>query len=205
MAHVHGHGQGGGHHHHHAAPEKMNKVFAIAVIANLLFTAIEAVYAIFANSMSLLADAGHNLGDVLGLLFAWAASWLMTLPASRKYSYGFKRTSMMAALSNALLLVAASGVIIYESIVKLIHPSPVDEKVVIIVAAIGIVVNGATAALFVKGHKDDLNIKGAFLHLASDALISVGVVIVGIVILYTHWLWLDPVVGIAIVIAILMN
>ncbi len=211
MGHHHGHDHQDNHHHHHGhghhhhAPDNFNRAFAIAVLANLAFTGIEAFYAIMAHSMSLLADAGHNLGDVLGLLMAWIASWLLTIKPSRKFSYGYKRTTILAALGNAILLILASAIILRESIEKLMHPAAVHEPTVMIVAAIGIFVNGATAMLFARGSKDDINIKGAFMHLAADALISVGVVITGAVILWTGWYALDPIVGIAIVVAIVIG
>lgn len=191
------------HSHHH--PTTYNKAFFLAVALNLGFTIIEAIYAVIANSMSLLADAGHNLGDVLGLVLAWGANYLLSKPASERYSYGYKRTTILAAIMNAFLLVATSAIIAYESIWKFFNPSEVTEIIVIIVAAIGILINGGTALLFISGTKEDLNIKGAFLHLATDALISVGVVIVGIAIYYTDWEWLDPCVGLAIVVIILIG
>ena len=193
------------HDHHTHSPESFNLAFALAVGLNLGFTVIEAVYAIMANSMSLLADAGHNLGDVLGLVLAWGANWLLTKPSSERYSYGFKRTSILAAIANALFLVAACAIITYESIAKLLNPQPVHEMTVIIVAAIGIVINLGTALLSIRGSKDDLNIKGAFLHLASDALVSVGVVIAGVIIIASGWLWVDPLAGLLIVVTILLG
>ena len=189
-------------HHQHNTPT-FNSAFAIAVILNLGFTLIEALYAVTANSMSLLADAGHNLGDVVGLALAWGASVLVTRGASAKYSYGFKRTTILAAIVNALILVGTSTVIAYESIYKLLNPVTVHELTVIIVAFLGILINGGTAMLFMRGQATDLNIKGAFLHLAYDALISFGVVLTGFAILYTQWHWLDPAVGLIIVVAIL--
>lgn len=201
----HSHEHGGGHGHHHPVPQSFNKSFGIAVLLNLAFTILQATYAIIANSMSLLADAAHNFGDVFGLILAWGASWLLTLPASKRYSYGFKRTTIIAALSNALILVAASALIIYESIYKLWHLTQVNEQIVIVVALIGIVINGGTAMLFMKGAHDDLNIKGAFLHLMGDALISIGVVISGVLILFTKQIWIDPLVGILIVVVILVG
>jgi cobalt-zinc-cadmium efflux system protein len=203
MGHHHNHGHS--HHDHHHAPKSFNLAFALAVGLNFGFTIIEAIYAILANSMGLLADAGHNLGDVLGLLFAWGASWLLTLPATERYSYGYKRTSILAAIINALFLVATCAIIAYESIIKIMQPAPINEMMVIVVAAIGIVINGSTALLFMRGQKEDLNIKGAFLHLASDALISLGVVIAGFIVLKTGKFWIDPIVGILIVIAILIS
>lgn len=203
MGHHHHHGHNHGHdHHHHQAPQSFTLAFALAVGLNLTFTLIEAVYALLANSMSLLADAGHNLADVLGLVLAWGAMWLLSKKASDKYSYGFKRTTILAAITNALILVGTTIAIAIESIHKLLEPTVVNEKIIIIVALIGIFVNGGTALLFSKG-QDDLNIKAAFLHLAYDALISLGVVITGIIIYYTHWLWLDAIVGLGIAVAIL--
>ena len=201
MAHSHSHD----HHNVDSAYSKINLSFAIAVGANLLYTFIEGGYAIYANSMGLLADAGHNLGDVLGLLLAWGASWLMVQPAKDRYSYGYKRSSVLASLLNAFLLVAASAIIAYESIVKLIHPNPVSEITVIIVAAIGIVVNTSSAMLFAKNNKHDLNIKGAFLHLIADALLSGGVLVTGIVVYYTGWTRLDPLIGLVIIAVILIG
>lgn len=201
MVHSHSHD----HHHHNvdSAYSKINLSFAIAVGANLLYTFIEGGYAIYADSMGLLADAGHNLGDVLGLLLAWGASWLMVQPAKDRYSYGYKRSSVLASLLNAFLLVAASAIIAYESIVKLIYPSPIGEVTVIIVAAIGIVINASSAMLFAKNNKHDLNIKGAFLHLMADALLSFGVLVTGIIVYYTGWMRLDPLVGLVIVTVII--
>ena len=193
------------HGHHGHSEQKFNRSFAIAVFLNLIFTFTQAGYAIAANSMSLLADAAHNFADVLGLLFAWGANWLLTKPASERYSYGYKRTSILAAIINALLLVATSAIIGYESILKLMSPEPVKEIIVIVVAAIGIAINGGTAMMFFSGSHVDLNIKGAFLHLAADALISVGVVIAGIIIYFTGWNWLDPIIGLGIVVTILFG
>lgn len=190
-------------HHHHHTPKGFNLAFAISVTLNLIYTVVQAGFAIHAGSMSLLADAGHNLSDVLGLLLAWGASWLLTRPATERYSYGYKRTSILAALVNATVLVGTSCIIAYESIHKLFHPHSVDVLIVIIVAFVGIIVNAGTALLFMKHRHDDLNIKGAFLHLASDALVSLGVVIAGIVIYYTNVVWIDPVIGLLIVATIL--
>ncbi|MCK4608742.1 MAG: cation transporter [Gammaproteobacteria bacterium] len=190
-------------HIHNRTPQRLNKAFAIATALNLAFTIIEAVYAVSAHSMSLLADAGHNLGDVLGLLFAWLASWLITKKSTARYSYGFKRTTILAAIFNSLILVATSSVIAYESIVKIIHPTIVNEHTIIIVAAIGIVINAGSALLFMHNYKEDLNIKGAFLHLAYDSLISVGVVVAGLIILVTGWTYLDPIIGLGIVVVII--
>ncbi len=197
---THSHSHGGGHSHHgHGHARSFNRAFAIAVSATLIYSITEAGYAIYADSMSLLADAVHNLGDVLGLVLAWIANWLLSFPARKRYSYGFKRTTIIAALSNAVILVATSALIAYEAIHKLFNLTSVNENVVISIGLIGILVNGGASLLFMRGAEDDINIKGAFLHLLADALILVGVVVSAIIIHYTNWLWIDPVVGLIIV------
>jgi cobalt-zinc-cadmium efflux system protein len=202
--HHHDHsGHGGGHSHAHHAPNSFNMAFAIAISVNFGFTLIEVIYAWLANSMGLMADAAHNFGDVFGLVLAWGANMLLALPARRRYSYGFKRTTILAALANAAILVASSSLIAFESIRKLITITQVNEKLIIIVALIGIVVNGSTALLFMKGAHDDLNIKSAFVHLLSDALLAFGVVVGGIIIYFTQAYWVDPCIGLLIVITIL--
>lgn len=201
MGHHHHHGHD--HSHHNIQAGSFNAAFVVAISLNLIFTGFEASYALIANSMGLLADAAHNLGDVLGLVMAWGANLLLKRTATPKYSYGYKKTTILAALANALLLVFTSAIIMYESINKLIYSAPLDEWIVIIVALIGIVINGGTALLFMRGRDQDINIKGAFLHLAYDALIAAGVVVAGIIILYTNWVWLDPVIGLIIVTVIL--
>ena len=186
-------------HHHAPAGGSFNAAFAIAITLTLGYTLIEAGYGFYAHSMSLLADSVHNLGDSLGLILAWIANWLLTFPAKKRYSYGFKRTSIFAALANAFILVSTSVLIGYEAIRKLFNLSTVDENVIIVVGIIGILVNVGSSLLFMRGAKDDINIKGAFLHLMGDALILGGVVVAAIIIHYTNWLWLDPVMGIMIV------
>jgi cobalt-zinc-cadmium efflux system protein len=206
MSHSHHHTHTHDHHgHHHHVPTTFNKAFAIAAILNLGFTLIEAIFALHAHSMGLLADAVHNLGDVLGLLMAWGANTLLSRNATEKYSYGYKKTTILSALANALMLVFVSALIIYESISRLFHPGAVQELIIIIVAAIGIVINGGTALLFLKGSEKDLNVKGAFLHLTYDALISVGVVLSGVIIYFIGWVQIDPIVGLIIVTLILIN
>ncbi len=197
MSHTHHHS------HTHSHPQSFNLAFAIAVILNFGFTICQFFYAFKASSMSLMADAAHNLGDVFGLLLAWGANWLLTRPARKRYSYGYKRTTILAALTNALILVATVALIAFESIEKLLQPNLINAKIVIFVALIGIVINGSTALLFMKGAHDDLNIKGAFIHLLGDALISIGVVIAACITYFTHWLWIDPVMGLLIVLIIL--
>jgi cobalt-zinc-cadmium efflux system protein len=192
-----------GHSHAHHAPQSFNMAFAIAVTLNLGFTLLEIIYALFANSMGLLADAAHNFGDVFGLVLAWGANWLLTLPPRKRYSYGYKRTTILAAIANSLILVSSSVLIAYESIHKLMNVTVVNENIIIVIALIGIFVNGGTALLFMRGSEEDLNIKGAFTHLMADALVAMGVVIGGILIHYTGQMWIDPAVGLLIVVIIL--
>ncbi|MDA8951109.1 cation diffusion facilitator family transporter [Pseudomonadales bacterium] len=193
-------------HHSHHAPSfsgKINLSFGLAVFANLSFTIVEAALALEADSMGLLADAGHNLSDVLGLVLAWIASYLATKKAGARFSYGYRRTTILAALANAITLLFASIYIAFGALEKLSSTTTVQTEIVIYVAAIGIVINGGAALLFMKQSHHDLNIKGAFLHLAFDALVSAGVVVAGIVMLYTDAYWIDPVVALAIVSVIL--
>jgi cobalt-zinc-cadmium efflux system protein len=192
-----GHAHGG--HGHSHAPANFDRAFAIGVGLNVTFVVVEAIYGVLANSLSLLADAGHNLGDVAGLLLAWGAAWLSRRAPTAKRTYGYGRTSILAALANAVLLLVAIGAIGWEAIQRFRSPEPVQGMTVMIVAAIGILVNGGTALLFMRGRKGDINIRGAFLHMASDAGISAGVVIAGLVMMLTGWLWLDPVVSLLLV------
>lgn len=196
MAHSHGHshahshrGSGG---HDHPAPADFGPAFAIGILLNLGFVAIETAYGFWANSMALLADAGHNFSDVLGLVIAWVAAALAKRPPSRRFSYGLRGASILAALANALILLGAVAFIVYHAVVRLIIPDVVDGEAVMIVAAIGIMINGATAWLFARGRRSDLNIRGAYLHMVADALVSAGVVVAGVGIATTGWLWLDP-------------
>ena len=189
------HDHGHGHYHHHAVPKDFSRAFLVGIILNVSFVGIEAVYGFFSNSLSLLADAGHNLGDVLGLALAWGAAHLSKKQATDRFSYGLKSTSIMAALINAAVLLLAVGAIMMESIQRFMHPNPIHGMTVVTVAAIGICVNGFTALLFSTGHHD-LNVRGAFMHMLSDALISLGVVISAFIYLKTGWVWLDPVVSI---------
>ncbi len=193
-----------GHEHTHEV-KNYNRAFTIGVLLNVSFVIIEAVYGLLANSLSLLADAGHNLSDVMGLLLAWGASWMATVAASTKRTYGFKKITVLASLASALLLFIALAGIFYEALERLKEPHPVEGLTVIIVAGIGVFINTATALLFMKDQKEDLNIRGAFLHMAADALISLGVVIAGMVILYKGWLWVDPAVSIVITIVIFIG
>lgn len=193
----HDHGRAG--HSHAHAPANFDRAFAIGVSLNVGFVVVETIYGVLANSLSLLADAGHNLGDVAGLLLAWGAAWLSRRAPTAQRTYGYGRTSILAALSNAVLLLVAIGAIGWEAIQRFRSPQPVEGATVMIVAALGILVNGGTALLFMRGRKGDINIRGAFLHMASDAGISAGVVVAGLVMILTGWLWLDPVVSLLLV------
>ena len=173
--------------------------FALGIGLNLTFVAVEFTYGVLANSVALIADAGHNLSDVLGLVIAWIASVLTRRAPSSRYTYGLGGSSILAALFNAVLLLVAVGAIAWEAVLRLFHPEPVAIDAVMIVAAVGIIVNGVTAALFASGRKGDLNIRGAFLHMVADAAVSAGVVVASLIILYTGWLWLDPLTSLAIV------
>jgi cobalt-zinc-cadmium efflux system protein len=194
-------------HHHHAGPhahgderfQQVNRSFVVAVVANLAFTLLEAVYGVLTNSVSLLGDAGHNLSDVLGLLLAWGAMYLATRQTSNTFSYGYRKSTILAAVINGVILVVAAGFIAFEAIEKLLRPSPMAEVAVMVVAAIGIVVNAGTALLFMRSSKDDLNLRGAFLHLSYDAAISAGVVVSAAVIWVTGWNWIDGAMGLLIV------
>jgi cobalt-zinc-cadmium efflux system protein len=191
-----------GHDHHHGATN-YSRAFAIGTALNIGIVMLEVVYGFLANSLALLADAGHNLGDVLGLLIAWGATLLVQRPPTRRRTYGLRRSSILAALLNAILLLFAMGAIAWEAVHRLSNPSSIAEGEVIAVAAVAILINGTTAFLFVSGRKQDLNIRGAFLHMLTDAFVSLGVVLAGIAILMTGWLWFDPVVSLIIVAVIL--
>ena len=192
----HDHPHGAGHVH---TPANFGTAFAVGIGLNVTFVAVEFAFGLLANSVSLLADAGHNLSDVLGLLIAWIASVLVKRPPSSRYTYGLRSSSILAALFNAVFLLVAVGAVAWEAILRLFHPEPVASVIVMIVAAVGIVINGGTAWLFASGRKGDLNIRGAFLHMVADAGVSAGVVVAGLVILYTGWVWLDPLTSLVIV------
>ena len=200
--HDHGHGH---HHHHHPAPGDNTRAFALAIGLNAVFVAIEFGYGFVANSTALMADAGHNLSDVLGLVLAWGAAVLTRSTPSGRYTYGLRSSSILAALLNALLLMMACGAIGWEAVHRLSSPAPVAGLTVSVVAAIGVAVNGLSAWLFMAGSKDDLNVRAAYQHLAADAAISLGVVVSGVAIMFTGWTWLDPVVSLLIVLLILAS
>lgn len=197
--HGHGHHRHGHDHHHDHGPSSHGRAFAIGVILNAAFVVVEAVYGVLAGSMALVADAGHNLSDVLGLVIAWGASTLAARPPSARFTYGFKSSSILAALANAALLLVALGAITVESVRRLLDPEPVAGGTVVAVAVVGIAVNTATALLFARGRHHDLNLRGAFLHMAGDAAVSAGVVIAGLLTLRTGALWIDPVTSLVIV------
>lgn len=191
------------HQHHHPHPD-FGKAFIIGIALNSAFIVAEIIYGLQANSLALLADAGHNASDVLGLFLAWGATVLAKRRPSERYTYGLQSSSILAALANALLLMIAVGGIGIEALQRFSNPQPVAENTIIWVAGIGVIINGITAWLFMKGH-DDLNIRGAFMHMAADALISLGVVLAGILMIYTGWLWLDPLVSLSIAGAIIIG
>jgi cobalt-zinc-cadmium efflux system protein len=201
----HGHEHGHGHGHHHPAPANFDRAFAIGIAANIGFVAVEAFYGWQADSLALLADAGHNLGDVAGLVLAWGGALAGRLRPDMRYTYGWKRGSILAAFTNALLLLVAMGSLAWEALDRLHAPRPLHGLTVMLVAGIGIVVNLGTALLFMRGRADDLNIRGAFVHMASDALVSAGVVAVGALALWTGWAWLDPVASLVIALVIIVG
>ena len=194
-------------HHHHAPPAQgsHNRAFALGVALNVGFVVVEVIYGLLADSLALIADAGHNLSDVLSLLLAWGAAWLATRPPTPRRSYGYRRVTILASVFSAMLLLAALGGITWEAVHRFQDPQPVQGRVVILVAFIGVIINTATALLFVRGQKHDLNIRGAFLHMAADAAVSLGVVLAGIAILYTGWLWLDPAISLVIVLLVFLG
>ena len=186
-----------GHTHRHA-PANVNAAFGIGIALNLAFVAVEAFYGWKVGSLALLADAGHNLSDVIGLVLAWGGALAGRLRPDARHTYGFKRASILAAFLNALLLLVAMGSLAWEAVHRLQSPQPVAGVTIMVVAGIGIVVNAATALLFMRGSHGDLNIRSAFLHMAGDALVSAGVVVAGLLALKFSWAWLDPVVSLLI-------
>ncbi|MBY6218586.1 cation diffusion facilitator family transporter [Qipengyuania aquimaris] len=196
--HDHDHHDGHGHGHSHA-PKDFGNAFLIGVILNSVFVVVEAVYGWISGSMALIADAGHNLSDVMALLLAWGASVAAKKPPTQRFTYGFKSSTILAALANAGLLLVAIGAITFETLHRIAEPAPVEGMTMVIVAGIGIVINTGTALLFLRGREHDINIRGAFLHMAADALVSLGVVIAGVAILFSGATWIDPLVSLLIV------
>ena len=207
QAHAHAHAGDSAHSHGHGhahAPADFGRAFAIGIALNTLFIAIEAGFGFLYGSMALIADAGHNLSDVLALILAWGASVAAKRPPTERYTYGFKSSTILAALANALLLAVAIGAIVFEAVSRLRDPGEPAGLVMVIVAGVGIAINAGTALLFVRG-RGDLNIRGAYLHMAADALVSVGVVVAGLAILVTGISWIDPAVSLIIIAVIAWN
>jgi cobalt-zinc-cadmium efflux system protein len=200
MSHGHHHGHQHGHH-----PQNYSRAFAISAALNLGIVVLQVVYGFLGNSLALLADAGHNLTDVFSLLLAWGASQLGQRPPTQRYTYGLRRTSILAALVNAVLLLLMMGAIAWEAIHRLGNPSPIAEVPVIVVALVAIAVNGGSALLFQSGRSQDLNLRGAFLHLLTDAFVSLGVVLSAVASLLTGWSWFDPVMSLVIVVTIVIG
>lgn len=194
----HGHHGHHGHHDHHHTPTNYSRAFIIGLVLNGSFVLTEFVFGFLANSVALMADAGHNLSDVLGLLLAWIASWLSRRQPSRQKTYGWRKSSIVAAFLNAVFLLLVTGGIAWEAVQRFFNPDDVQGDIVIGVAAIGIVINTGTALLFLSGRKEDININAAFSHMMADAMVSVGVVLAGVGILLTRWLWLDPTISLII-------
>lgn len=201
MGHSHDHQHDHAHHdhHHHELPKKLGKAFVLAIVLNTLFVFVEFIYGWLANSAALMADAGHNLSDVLGLLVAWGATFLVKKIPDSRYTYGWRGASIMAALLNAVILLLACGAILWEAFDRLISPPVVASTTVMVVAAIGIVINGFSAWLFASNSDHDINIRGAYLHMLADALVSVGVVISAFGISLTGWNRIDPILSVVIV------
>jgi cobalt-zinc-cadmium efflux system protein len=186
-------------HNHSDVPANYDKAFAIGIGLNVSYVVVEALFGVLAGSLALVADAGHNLTDVLSLLMAWGASRLSRMQPTERYTYGLRSSSILASLINAILLLIAIGAIAWEAIRRFKQPEEIAGGTVMVVAAVGVVINAATALLFVKGRESDLNIKGAFLHMAADAGVSLGVVVAGFAILQTGLYWIDPLTSLVIV------
>jgi cobalt-zinc-cadmium efflux system protein len=196
------------HHHdhsHHVDVTQASKSLVIGILLNILFVIVEFSAGFFSNSMALLSDAGHNLSDVASLALALLAFKLIQFKPTQKFTYGYRKASILISLLNAVILLLAVGSIGYESIHRFINPEPVESNVIMIVAATGIVINFISALLFFRDREKDLNLKGAYLHLMIDALVSVGVVVGGIVIYYTSWLWIDPLISLVVMVIILAS
>lgn len=206
--HSHDHDHGGHSHsggHHHGDPNNHGRAFVIAIALNTAFVVVECAYGLIANSTALMADAGHNLSDVLGLLLAWGAAILARKAPSERYTYGLRSSSILAALANAMFLLIACGAIAWEAVQRFSQPPAVAALTVSLVAAVGIFINGLSAWLFMQGSKVDLNIRGAYLHMAADAAVSLGVVLAGIAMIFTGWYWLDPIISLVIVIVVVIG
>jgi cobalt-zinc-cadmium efflux system protein len=203
MAHHHTHDHSSGH--HHDTPNNQGRTFIFTILLNLVFVVLEFAYGFIANSTALIADAGHNASDVLGLLLAWGALMLARTQPSQRYTYGLRSTSILAALANASLLLVACGAIALEATQRFSQPPTVAGLTVSIVAAVGIVINGLSAWLLRKGSKDDLNVRGAYLHMLADTVVSLAVVITGLAMYQSGWYWLDPAISLVIVVVIVIG
>lgn len=209
MSHEHHHEHHEHHHHHHhevaADNKQMRKILWAAIILNLLFVGVEAGVGLWQNSLSLLSDAGHNLSDVFSLILVVVGLHLVQVHSNEHYTYGYKKSTILISLANAILLLVAVGVIIAESVHKLREPATIDGAVISWTAGVGILINGLTTVLLMRGQKNDINIRGAFLHMAADTLVSIGVVISGIVIKHTGWFIIDPIISVVIAVVILIS
>jgi cobalt-zinc-cadmium efflux system protein len=204
-SHSHDHSHGLGHHHHQVDLKSVNQAFVVGIILNMAFVIIEAIVGLSIKSLSLLSDAGHNLADVASLALSLIAFRLMKVRPTEKYTYGYKKTTILVALLNAAVLLLSLGAIGYEAVHRLMIPQPLPGKTISLVAAIGIVVNAVTALLFLRNKESDLNIKSAFLHLLSDAIVSAGLVVGGIIIFYTHLYWIDAALSLLVAVIILFS
>ncbi|GGC10649.1 cobalt transporter [Marinobacterium zhoushanense] len=202
MAHQH---RAGHQHHHHTPANTQGRAFIIAIALNSAFVITEFLFGFIANSTALMADAGHNLSDVLGLILAWSALLLSRRAPSQRFTFGLRSSSILAALGNAMLLLLACGAIGWEAIERFFDSPAVSGLTVTLVAGIGILINGYSALLFMRGQKQDINIRGAWLHMAADTAVSLGVVISGILIMFTGWYWVDPLISLVIVLVILLG
>ncbi|SDT41896.1 cobalt-zinc-cadmium efflux system protein [Mucilaginibacter mallensis] len=204
-SHSHDHSHGHGHHHHDHTPkiDNLNAAFIVGIILNSAFVIAEVIAGLYSGSLSLLTDAGHNLSDVAGLALALLAFKLTKVSSNSQYTYGYKRSTIIVSFFNAVILFASVGVIAYEAVIRFIHPEVISGSTMAFVALAGIFVNAITAYLFVKGKDKDLNVKGAYLHMLMDAIVSFGVVISGVIIYFTHLYWIDSVVSLIIAIVIL--
>ena len=200
MAHSHEH-----HHEHVHELTSLNKSFIIGITLNILFVLVEFGIGFYYDSLGLLSDAGHNLGDVASLVLAMLAFRLAKVHPNSRYTYGYKKSTVLVSLLNAVILLVAVGIIIAESIDKLLHPVPVEGAAIVWTAGVGVIVNAVTAWLFMKDKEKDMNVKGAYLHMAADTLVSVGVVISGIIIMYTGWTLVDPIIGLVIAVIIVIS
>jgi len=203
--HDHDHGFGLGHHHHPVNLKEVNRAFVVGIVLNFLFVIIEVVVGLTIHSLSLLSDAGHNLADVASLAMSLVAFRLLKVKPTEKYTYGYKKTTILVALLNAAILLLSLGAIGYEALQRLMDPVPLPGKTISIVAAIGIAVNALTALLFLRGKDSDLNVRSAFLHLLSDAIVSAALVIGGIIIFFTHLFWIDAALSLLVAIVILFS